>query len=123
MLNRFMVKATTVLMVMGTASAAFAEGGATQAATSSWIFFAVAISCGLAIGIAALGTGLGMGNSVNAALTGIARNPEAAGTIMTNMIIGLALIESLCIYAFVISLLMVLKIPSFEVVMTAIAGH
>jgi len=43
--------------------------------------------------------GFGMGNAINGALQGTARNPEAGGKIMTTMIIGLALIESLCIYA------------------------
>ena len=40
-----------------------------------------------------------------------ARNPEAGGKIMTTMIIGLALIESLCIYALVICFILVFKIP------------
>ena len=54
-----------------------------------------------------------MGYAINGALTGTARNPEAGGRIMTMMIIGLALIEALCIYALLICLLMVFKIPDF----------
>ncbi|PIW00774.1 MAG: ATP synthase F0 subunit C, partial [Deltaproteobacteria bacterium CG17_big_fil_post_rev_8_21_14_2_50_51_6] len=54
---------------------------------------------------------LGMGNAINGALQGTARNPEAGGKIMTTMIIGLALIESLCIYALVICFILVFKIP------------
>ena len=104
-------KVLTAGLVLGAASSAMASDGSATA-SGMWIFFAVAIACGLGIGIAALGTGLAMGNSINAALTGIARNPEASGKIQTNMIIGLALIESLCIYALVICLMMVTKIPN-----------
>ena len=62
----------------------------------------IALSAGLAIGIAALGGALGQAKTAAAALDGIARNPAAQGKIFTPMIIGLALIESLVIYAFVI---------------------
>ena len=62
-----------------------------------------AIGAGLAIGLAALGGGLGQGRTAAAALEGIARNPQAAGKLNTPMIIGLALIESLVIYALVIA--------------------
>ena len=100
----------TLAMVLGTASMALAGDESVKAA-SMWVFFGIAIACGLGIGIAALGTGLAMGNAINAALQGTARNPEAGGKIMTTMIIGLALIESLCIYALVICFIMVFKIP------------
>jgi len=101
-----------LILTLGMASMAFAAEG--EKAASVWIYFAVAIACGFGIGVAALGTGLGMGNAINGALQGTARNPEAGGKIMTTMIIGLALIESLCIYALLICLMMVGKIPSLE---------
>ena len=101
------------MMVLGMASMALAADGSAQAA-GLWIFFGIAIACGFGIGVAALGTGLGMGNAINGALQGTARNPEAGGKIMTTMIIGLALIESLCIYALVICFIMVFKIPDLE---------
>jgi len=50
----------------------------------------------------AFGGSIGMGLSISRAVEGIARNPEASGKIMTTMIIGLALIESLAIYTLVI---------------------
>ena len=53
------------------------------------------------LAIAAAGCGLGQGKAVAAACEGIARNPQAAGDIRTTMIIGLALIEALVIYALV----------------------
>jgi F-type H+-transporting ATPase subunit c len=111
----------SVLLILGTASMALADEGSAKAA-SMWIYFAVAIACGFGIGVAALGTGLGMGNAINGALQGTARNPEAGGRIMTTMIIGLALIESLCIYALLICLLMVFKIPSLELIMQKLGG-
>ena len=57
----------------------------------------------VALGLAALGGGIGMGTAIGSACEGIARNPQAAGTIRTNMILGLALIESLVIYAFALA--------------------
>lgn len=119
MLKKGVISVFTILLVTGMASMAFAADSSAQEA-SMWIYFAVALACGFGIGIAALGTGLGMGNAITAALTGIARNPEASGKIQTNMIIGLALIESLCIYALVICLIMVFNIPSLDAVMKAL---
>ena len=63
----------------------------------------IALAAGLGIGIAALGGGIGQGRAAAAALDGIARNPGAAGQIRGPMILGLALIESLVIYALIIS--------------------
>ena len=62
----------------------------------------IAMAAGLAIGLAAFGGSLGQGRAA-AALEGIARNPQASGKLFTPMIIGLALIESLVIYALVIA--------------------
>jgi len=61
-----------------------------------------------------------MGYAINGALQGTARNPEAGGKIMTSMIIGLALIESLCIYALLICFIMVFKIPDLGPMLDAI---
>ena len=74
----------------------------------------LAIGAGLAIGIAAAGGGIGQGRAAAAALEGIARNPGAAGKLNGPMILGLALIESLVIYAFVIAIMIVVKIPDVE---------
>ena len=62
-----------------------------------------ALAAGLAIGIAAFGCGMGQGRAAAAALEGIARNPNASGKILVPLILGLALIESLAIYALVIA--------------------
>jgi F-type H+-transporting ATPase subunit c len=100
MTRKSVVAVFAIVLVLGMASMAFAEDGGAKAA-GMWIFFAIALACGLGIGIAALGTGLGMGNAINAALSGIARNPEASGRIQTNMIF---------------------KIPSLDAVIKSLGG-
>ena len=63
-----------------------------------------------AIGVAAFGGAYAQGRAVSAALDGIARNPGASGKMFVPMILGLALIESLVIYAFVIAIMLTLKL-------------
>ena len=70
----------------------------------------IAIGAGLAMGLAVLGAGIGQGLAAGNAVAGIARNPGASGTIGTQMIIGLALIESLALIAFVIAILLTNKV-------------
>lgn len=55
----------------------------------------------LGLGIAALGSGLGLGKAIGSAMDATGRQPEAAGKIMVSMIIGCAFIEALTIYALV----------------------
>lgn len=62
-------------------------------------FIAVAYPVGL--GIAALGSGLGLGRAIGSAMEAMGRQPEAAGRIQTAMIIGCAFIEALTIYALI----------------------
>ncbi len=62
-----------------------------------------AAGAGLAIGLGVLGGALGQGRAAAAALEGISRNPGASARIQTPMILGLALIESLVLLAFVIA--------------------
>ncbi len=118
-MKKSFVSTATIGLVLGWGSLALAADG-TAAAAGLWSFFGIAIACGFGIGVAALGTGLGMGHAINGALQGTARNPEAGGKIMTTMIIGLALIESLCIYALLICFILVFKIPDLEPMLGAI---
>ena len=67
---------------------------------------ACAIGAGLCMGIGAIGPALGEGNAVGKALEGMARQPEATGTLRTNMILGCAITESTGIYSLVIALLL-----------------
>ena len=57
------------------------------------------------MGIGAIGPAIGEGNAVGKALEGMARQPEAAGTLRTNMIVGCAITETTGIYALLISIL------------------
>ena len=80
--------------------------------TGAQFFYTIsALAAGLTIGLATVGTGLGMGRAIAGAVEGIARQPEADGKIRTTMIIGLALIESLAIYALVVSLILLFANP------------
>ena len=63
------------------------------------------IGSALAIGLGAIGPGLGLGLAVRGAMEALGRNPEAAGDIRTTLIIGAALAEAVAIYAFLTALL------------------
>ncbi len=69
------------------------------------IIAAKAIGAGLCMGIGAIGPAIGEGNAVGKALEGMARQPEAAGDLRTNMILGCAITETTGIYSLVIALL------------------
>lgn len=70
----------------------------------------IAIGAGIVLGAAALGGALGQGKAAASALDGVARNPAAAGKIQTPLILSLAFIESLVIYALIIAFLLVGKV-------------
>ncbi|HEU4430955.1 MAG TPA: ATP synthase F0 subunit C [Myxococcota bacterium] len=69
-----------------------------------------ALGAGLAIGLAGLGCGIGQGLTAGNTTAGIARNPGAAGSMFTNYILGMVLIESIAIYGLVIAFLLQGKI-------------
>lgn len=85
-------------------STAFAQ---TAAANEFDVQSLSAIGAGLAIGLAALGGGIGQGRAAGSALEGISRNPGARAQIQTPMFIGLALIESLVLFAFAVAFLLI----------------
>lgn len=64
-----------------------------------------ALGAGLCMGIGAIAPALGEGNAVSHALDGMARQPEAAGNLRTNMILGCAIVESTGIYSLVTAIL------------------
>ncbi len=89
------------------------EAAAAPAAGGSKIYYYAfaALGCGLAIGLAALGTGIGQGIGLSKACEGVARNPGVSGKNTTTLIIGLAMIESLAIYALVVVLIILFMNP------------
>jgi|SRR3954467_1376818 F-type H+-transporting ATPase subunit c len=92
-------------------STAFAQDAGGAGSNAFTVQAAAALGAGLAIALAALGGALGQGKAAAAALEGISRNPGAAPRIQTPMILGLALIESLVLFAFAVSFLLYSKIP------------
>ena len=92
-MNKKLWLTSAALLMAG--SAAAAEGVAPGSG------LAPKAAAALAIGIAALGCGIGQGIATGKAAEGIARQPEAAGDIRGSLILGLALIEALTIYALV----------------------
>ncbi|MDP2846857.1 MAG: ATP synthase F0 subunit C [Humidesulfovibrio sp.] len=99
----------TLAMVLF-ASAAFAADGAAAAGTAAVgpvAAWATAIGMGIAAGLCGIGQGLGL----KAACEGTARNPEAGGKITVTLILGLAFIESLAIYALVVNLILLFVKP------------
>ena len=101
------LKLASVALTTLTAAPAFAQGTDAAGGSSG---SAAAIGAAIAIGLAVLGGGLGQGRAAAAALEGISRNPGAAPRIQTPMILGLALIESLVLFAFIIAFILTGKI-------------
>ena len=104
-MRKFTKLALWTLAALLVPMAAAAETGA--AGDSGWGF---AVGAGLAVGLAGLGCGIGQGLTAGNTTAGIARNPGAAGTMFTNFILGMVLIESIAIYGLVIALLLYGKI-------------
>jgi len=97
---------TLLFAALGQGVALAQEPAAAAAASASMI----ALAAGIAIAGAAIGAALGQGRAVAAAMESIGRNPNAADRIQTPMILGLAFIEALAIYALVIAFLLQGKI-------------
>ena len=94
-----------VVLMLASVSAFAQEAAATTTATTgvAWGL----ISAAFVLGIAAAAGAMGQSRAIVAACEGIARNPGAAGAIRLAMIIGLALIESLVIYALIIAFMLI----------------
>jgi len=77
------------------------------------VLFAIGamIGSGIAIGCGAIGAGAGIGNAANGACQAVGRNPGVQGKIMTVMLVGMAMAESVCIYALVVSLVLLFANP------------
>ena len=64
------------------------------------------LAAGLAIGLGALGPGIGIGILGYGAMQALGRNPEARGPIMTNMILAIAFAEAVAIYALIVAIIL-----------------
>jgi len=99
-----------VAVLVLAATSAFAEELVRPEVASSGALLGFAMCIGMAI--AAAGCGIGQGLGLKAACEGTARNPEAGGKIMVTLILGLAFVESLAIYALVVCLMMSGNVPN-----------
>jgi F-type H+-transporting ATPase subunit c len=78
----------------------------------AWCVMAAA----LGMGLGSFGTGIGQGVAISKAVEGVARNPGASGKIMTVMLVGLAMIESLAIYCLVVAMIILFANPFTDTV-------
>lgn len=98
----FLTALTMILMNVVAFAQPGATGGGAGADNASTEVSYKAIAAGIGFGIAVLGGALGQGKIGAGAVEGAARNPSAAGRIQTIMILGLALIESLVLFALLV---------------------
>ncbi len=105
-MKKLATRISLILIGLFAPMAAFASEAAAGGLTDAYRSLGLALGSGLAIGMAVIGGASGQGKAVTAALEGIGRNPGSAEKIFTPMIIGLALIESLVIYALLIAFML-----------------
>ncbi len=113
-----------VILVMGSVLLSASLAAAAEAAASDMSIDytkAIVIGCsllavGLAMGLGTIGTGVGMGHGLSGATNAVGRNPEAQGKVLLTMMVGLAMIESLAIYALVIALVLLYANPLIKVI-------
>lgn len=100
-MNRIAASVGSFLAILLVAGVAFAQGDADAAAAQGGL---IALSAAIAVGLAAVGSATAQGRAAAAALDGIARNPQASGSIFVPLVLSLAFPETLTIFAFIIAL-------------------
>ncbi|MBE0603800.1 MAG: F0F1 ATP synthase subunit C [Deltaproteobacteria bacterium] len=90
----------------------------------SMTFIAVAsiVTAGFTISIGCIGPALGEGRAVSTALSSLAQQPDASATVTRTLFIGLAMIESVAIYCFVVSLILIFANPFWNHVIAQTGG-
>jgi F-type H+-transporting ATPase subunit c len=68
------------------------------------------LAAGIAMGLGAIGPGIGVGILGRGAMEALGRNPEARGAIMTNMILVIAFCEAIAIYALIVAIILLFVI-------------
>lgn len=116
-MRKLLIIAGSLIALVGMATLAMAAEAVTAAAAPAGAMmdtFGIAMTAiGTTIGmaIAAAGCGIGQGMGLKAACEGVARNPDASGKITVTLILGLAFVESLAIYALVVNLILIFAKP------------
>ncbi|MDA8329154.1 MAG: F0F1 ATP synthase subunit C [Betaproteobacteria bacterium] len=90
--------------------------------SATWIAVASIVTSGLAIGLGSIGPALGEGRAVAAALSSLAQQPESSGVITRTLFVGLAMIESIAIYCFVVSMILLFANPFWDHAISTAVG-
>jgi len=107
--------------LLALSTVAYAAG--TELPIAGLKYFTVSVfAAGFGIAVAAFGGSLGQGMAIKNAVEGIARNPEASGKVTVTLLIGLAMVESLVIYALVIALILIYAHPQSSAIAGLFAG-
>ncbi len=80
------------------------------------------ITAGLTIAIGSIGPALGEGRAIASALSALAQQPDASATITRTLFVGLAMVESIAIYCFVVSMILIFANPFWSQISTQVAG-
>jgi F-type H+-transporting ATPase subunit c len=80
------------------------------------------VTAGITIGIGSIGPALGEGRAVATALSSLAQQPDASATITRTLFVGLAMIESLAIYCFVVAMILIFANPFWNHVIAQAGG-
>lgn len=86
------------------------------------IAIASIVTAGLTIAIGGIGPALGEGKAVATALSALAQQPDAAATITRTLFVGLAMIESIAIYCFVVAMILIFANPFWNHAIAAASG-
>jgi F-type H+-transporting ATPase subunit c len=81
------------------------------------------VTAGLTIALGSIGPALGEGLAVSKALTALAQQPDASATITRTLFVGLAMIESVAIYCFVVSMILIFANPFWNHAISQVVGN
>ena len=90
--------------------------------SSTLIAIASIVTAGLTMALGSVGPALGEGRAVATALSSVAQQPDAAATITRTLFVGLAMIESVAIYCFFVSMILIFANPFWNHVITQATG-
>jgi F-type H+-transporting ATPase subunit c len=90
--------------------------------STTLIAIASIVTAGLTIGVGCIAPALGEGRAVATALSSLAQQPDASATITRTLFVGLAMIESLAIYCFVVAMILIFANPFWNHVLTQAGG-
>jgi F-type H+-transporting ATPase subunit c len=108
----FLFFGMAVIWLLSSSSAFAADVISVQGPYTKAIFAVGAmIAAGLSIGLGCIGSGAGIGNATASACEAVGRNPAVQGKVMMTMMIGMALCESIAIYALVIAFILLFANP------------